>query len=80
MIFNSIQRDLIGGLNQFSADVTDIPDHKHYINAVNGVRAILQGFMKRLYNRYQPQQRGLMANHSLKYCCTKNIVARRIQL
>jgi len=71
IIFNSIQRDLIGGLNQFSANVTEIPDHKHYRNAVNRVRAVLQGFMKRLYNPYQPQQYGLMANHSPKYCSTK---------
>jgi len=70
MIFNSIQRDLIGGKNQFSANVTEIPDHKHYRKAVNRVRAIFQGLMKRTYNRYQPQQHGLMANHSPKYCCT----------
>ena len=46
VIFNSIQTELIGGRKQFSANVTEIPDHKHYRNAVNRVTAILQGLMK----------------------------------
>jgi hypothetical protein len=43
MILNSIQRDMTGGRNQFSVNVTEISDHKHYRSAVNGVTAILKG-------------------------------------
>jgi len=43
MIFNSIQRDLIGGWNQFSANITEIPDHNITETQLTGLERHFKG-------------------------------------